>query len=191
MMSSAATPVKKHSGHRESHSGIGRKPFAFPPESLFAFSPESFSSSPRNRFRDHPGIPVRLAPESAVQDTPLVAEQAVNLRWTHNLAFGGADALHIASALASRCEEFLTFDGGKKKGILNSAQELFDIFGLNVIRPQLSKCVPVKNNPEQGGLLEKLQEGTNEDAEPKEAIIIEPPFDDPYRFRRAPEIPEV
>jgi hypothetical protein len=56
---------KKHSGHRESHSGIGRKPFVFPPESLFAFSPESCSSSPRNRFRDHPGIPVRLAPESA------------------------------------------------------------------------------------------------------------------------------
>jgi hypothetical protein len=64
MMSSAAVPLK-HSGDRESHSGIRRKPFAFPPESLFAFSPESCSSSPRNRFRDHPGIPVRLAPESA------------------------------------------------------------------------------------------------------------------------------
>jgi hypothetical protein len=48
--------AKKHSGHRESHSGIGRKPFAFSPESLFAFSPESRSSSPRNRFHVHPGI---------------------------------------------------------------------------------------------------------------------------------------
>jgi hypothetical protein len=46
----------KHSGHRESHSGIGRKPFAFPPESLFAFSPESRSPSPRNAFHVHPGI---------------------------------------------------------------------------------------------------------------------------------------
>jgi hypothetical protein len=46
----------KHSGQRESHSGLGRKPFAFPSESLFAFSPESCSSSPRNRFRVHPGI---------------------------------------------------------------------------------------------------------------------------------------
>jgi hypothetical protein len=55
-MSSAAVPPKKHSGHRESHSGIERKPFAFPPESLFAFSPESRSPSPRNRFRVHPGI---------------------------------------------------------------------------------------------------------------------------------------
>jgi hypothetical protein len=46
----------KHSGHRESHSGLGRKPFAFPSESLFTFSPESRSPSPRNRFHVHPGI---------------------------------------------------------------------------------------------------------------------------------------
>jgi len=55
-MSSAAVPPKKRSGHRENDSGLGRKPFAFPSESLFAFSPESRSPSPRNRFRVHPGI---------------------------------------------------------------------------------------------------------------------------------------
>jgi hypothetical protein len=55
-MSSAARPVEIIPGHRERHSGILRKPFAFPPESLFAFSPESCSSSPRNAFHDHPGI---------------------------------------------------------------------------------------------------------------------------------------
>ena len=60
VMSSAAVPVEIIPGHRESHSGIGRKPFAFPPESLFAFSPESCSSSPRNRFHVHPGIPFAL-----------------------------------------------------------------------------------------------------------------------------------
>jgi hypothetical protein len=43
-------------GHRERYSGIGRKPFAFPPESLFAFSPESRSPSAWNAVRDHPGI---------------------------------------------------------------------------------------------------------------------------------------
>jgi len=53
--------AEKHSGHRENHSGLGRKPFAFPPESLFAFSPESCSSSPRNAFRVHPGIPFALS----------------------------------------------------------------------------------------------------------------------------------
>jgi hypothetical protein len=49
-------PVEKHPGHRESHSGLKRKPFAFPSESLFTFSPESRSPSPRNRFHVHPGI---------------------------------------------------------------------------------------------------------------------------------------
>ena len=57
MMSSAARLWKSFRADRESHSGMGRKPFAFPPESLFAFSPESCSSSPRNAFRVHPGIP--------------------------------------------------------------------------------------------------------------------------------------
>jgi hypothetical protein len=47
---------RKHSGHRESHSGLGRILFAFAPESLFAFSPESRSPSPRNPFHVHPGI---------------------------------------------------------------------------------------------------------------------------------------
>jgi hypothetical protein len=55
-MSSAVVPPKKRSGHRENDSGIERKPFAFPSESLFAISPESRSPSSRNRFRVHPGI---------------------------------------------------------------------------------------------------------------------------------------
>jgi predicted ester cyclase len=54
------SPVEIIPGHRENHSGVERKPFAFPPESLFAFSPESCSSSPRNAFRVHPGIPFAL-----------------------------------------------------------------------------------------------------------------------------------
>ena len=54
-MSSAARPVEIIPGHRENHSGIERKLFAFPPEQLFAITPESRSSSPRIRFRVHPG----------------------------------------------------------------------------------------------------------------------------------------
>jgi hypothetical protein len=49
---------RKLSGEHEHDSGLGRKPFALTPESLFAFTPESFSRSPRN--------PFRLRPESAV-----------------------------------------------------------------------------------------------------------------------------
>jgi len=48
-------PVEIIPGHRENHSGIERKLFAFPPEQLFAITPESRSSSPRIRFRVHPG----------------------------------------------------------------------------------------------------------------------------------------
>ena len=55
MMSSAAVPLKTFRASRKRFRARA-KPFAFPPESLFAFSPESCSSSPRNRFRVHPGI---------------------------------------------------------------------------------------------------------------------------------------
>jgi len=45
-----------------------------------------------------------------VQDTVLVAERARNLRWAHGLTFRGADAIHIASAMEMKCDEFLTWD---------------------------------------------------------------------------------
>jgi len=70
-MSSAAQPVEIIPGHRESHSGVERKPFAFPPESLFAFSPESCSSSPRNRFHVHPGILFALPRNPQCRSNPL------------------------------------------------------------------------------------------------------------------------
>jgi hypothetical protein len=66
MMSSAATLVGKHSGHRESHSGLRRKPFAFLSESLFTFSPESpFTFTPES-FSRSPRNPFHLRPESAL-----------------------------------------------------------------------------------------------------------------------------
>ena len=45
-----------------------------------------------------------------VQDSVLVAERARNLRWAHGLSFSGADAIHIASAMEMKCDEFLTWD---------------------------------------------------------------------------------
>jgi hypothetical protein len=67
-------------GHRENDSGLMRKPFAFPPESLFAFSPESCSSSPRNAFRVHPGIPFALPrnpqPGNTIMDLAFQTTQA-------------------------------------------------------------------------------------------------------------------
>jgi hypothetical protein len=55
-MSSAALPVEIIPGHRERHSGIGRKPFAFPPESPFTFSPESLFAFTPESFSPSPGI---------------------------------------------------------------------------------------------------------------------------------------
>jgi hypothetical protein len=60
MMSSAATLVGKHSGHRESHSGLRRKPFAFPSESLFTFSLESLFAFPQPRHFHSSLFPARF-----------------------------------------------------------------------------------------------------------------------------------
>ena len=63
-----------------------------------------------------------------VQDTVLVAERARDLRWVHNIALDGADAVHVASALEMGCVEFITSDGR----ILGRAQELAAL-GLRVV----------------------------------------------------------
>jgi len=60
-MSSGTPLVEIIPGHRENDSGIARKPFAFPPESMFAISPESRSPSSRNGFRVHPGMAFAFA----------------------------------------------------------------------------------------------------------------------------------
>jgi predicted nucleic acid-binding protein len=45
-----------------------------------------------------------------VQTTPFIGEDARDLRWTHGIALRGADAIHIASALDRKCEEFITIN---------------------------------------------------------------------------------
>jgi hypothetical protein len=55
-------PCGNHSGLiAKAIPGLSEKLFAFPPELLFAFSPESVSSSARNAFHVHPGIPFAFA----------------------------------------------------------------------------------------------------------------------------------
>jgi hypothetical protein len=74
---------KSFRDQRERHSGIGRKPFTFPPESLFAFSPESCSSSFRNAVRVHPGIPF------ALPRNPQIGTQEMLITWRHKAEGGG------------------------------------------------------------------------------------------------------
>jgi len=50
-----------------------------------------------------------------VQLTPFIATDARDLRWNHGVNLCGADAIHVASALDRKCEEFITTDRQAKK----------------------------------------------------------------------------
>lgn len=73
-----------------------------------------------------------------VQPTVTIAENARNLRWIHRLALKGADAIHVASALAMKCDEFITTDG---RGLLKREEELAKL-NLRVCRPSETKLLP-------------------------------------------------
>ena len=73
-----------------------------------------------------------------VQPTVPIAEQARNLRWIHGLALKGADAIHVASALAMKCDEFVTTDS---KGLLQRSEALAKL-NLCVCRPSDTKLLP-------------------------------------------------
>jgi hypothetical protein len=71
-----------------------------------------------------------------VQPTILIAERARNFFWAHALSFGGADAVHLASALEMRCDEYLTFDDK----ILKNAEAL-EKLGITVLLPRKTKSL--------------------------------------------------
>lgn len=85
---------------------------------------------------------------SLVQDTVLVAESARNLRWNHKLAFRGADAMHVASALEMGCSEFITTD----EKILSRAAELAGL-GLRVIRAHQTSYLPAEYRQGKLGII--------------------------------------
>ena len=60
-----------------------------------------------------------------------VAERARDLRWVHGVnCGGGADGIHVATALELECDEFLTTN--RRRGPLNAATELA-LLGLRVV----------------------------------------------------------
>lgn len=69
-----------------------------------------------------------------VADSIFIAERARNLMWDYNIRLGGADAHHVATALESKCGEFITSDSG----ILKWAADI-ERLGLKVIRADQSK----------------------------------------------------
>ena len=76
-----------------------------------------------------------------VQLTPFIATDARDLLWKHNIVLRGADAIHIASALDRKCEEFITMDEQAKK---MAAKATLAQLGLRVIRASETTCLPGK-----------------------------------------------
>lgn len=69
-----------------------------------------------------------------VADNIFIAERARNLMWDYQIKMSGADAHHVATALESKCNEFITTDAG----IMKWAAEI-EKLGMKVIRANESK----------------------------------------------------
>jgi predicted nucleic acid-binding protein len=76
-----------------------------------------------------------------VQLTPFIAADARDLRWNHGISLRGADAIHVASAVDRKCEEFITTDGQARK---MAAKAALAQLGLRVIRAAETRCLPGK-----------------------------------------------
>lgn len=77
-----------------------------------------------------------------VQDSIFVAEQARDLRWTHNLVLKGADAIHVASALEAECKELVSWDADMNNPRAAEKVAVLKKLGIDVILPSQSQLLP-------------------------------------------------
>jgi len=75
-----------------------------------------------------------------VQLTPFIATDARDLRWVQGINLKGADSIHVASALATKCEEFLS-SNGRLARLANAGNALARL-GLTVREGRQTKCLP-------------------------------------------------
>jgi hypothetical protein len=75
-----------------------------------------------------------------VQLTPFIATDARDLRWVHGINLKGADSIHVASALAVKCEEFLSANGRLQR--LSGAGNILVRLGLHVRNGRQTQCLP-------------------------------------------------
>jgi predicted nucleic acid-binding protein len=75
-----------------------------------------------------------------VQVTPFIAADARDLRWVHGIALRGADSIHVASALAMKCEELLSSDGRLER--LSRVGSTLAKLGLHVRNGRETQCLP-------------------------------------------------
>jgi predicted nucleic acid-binding protein len=75
-----------------------------------------------------------------VQITPFIATDARDLRWNHGINLRGADGIHVACALAMKCEEFLSCDE-KLTRVEAQGDKLLNL-GLSPRRAAATLCLP-------------------------------------------------
>lgn len=78
-----------------------------------------------------------------VEADVFITEQARALRWKHDIRLGGADGIHIATAIDRSCSEFITTDGqirGQTK--LSKAIPALGSLGLLVISGSKTGLLP-------------------------------------------------
>ena len=68
------------------------------------------------------------------QVTQAIAERARDLEWVNGINLKGADAIHIASAIATGCKEFFTTDVNGSRSPLKNASRIAN-FGLTSNAP--------------------------------------------------------
>src|SRR5579862_6911494 len=77
-----------------------------------------------------------------VQITPFIATDARDLRWNHGIKVRGADAIHVASAVAMKCEEILSCNA--KLARLTQIKGALVKLGTQVRRGKETVCLPAK-----------------------------------------------
>jgi predicted nucleic acid-binding protein len=79
-----------------------------------------------------------------VQMRQIIAVRARDLRWAAEVNLKGADAIHVATALEMKCDEFWTRDGRIWKNRVEIGQ-----LGLKVVKPTETSALPESyRNPE-------------------------------------------
>jgi hypothetical protein len=75
-----------------------------------------------------------------VQMTAFIAQDARDLRWNYGIALRGADSIHVASALAIKCEEFLSANGRLTR--LSQHNNRLTNLGLQARNGRDTQCLP-------------------------------------------------
>lgn len=77
-----------------------------------------------------------------VQQTPRTWQMAQEIRWTHNLVLGGADAIHVAAFLEKGAEEFITLDERLKKPKMRAVADALGTVGRRFARASDTQALP-------------------------------------------------